>query len=1431
MAENTPIPPGGDLPPTDNPPVQPPAASPPPPRKKRHWGRRIALAVAVVVVILIILILLAPTIASTGPVRRFVVAKVNDQLNGKLEVADWSLGWSGPLKISGVHLYDASGQEILSLGSASTQLGLAGALRGHYDLGQTTVNDLNLVHMEVDKDGVTNYQKLVKPSPQASKAPSPPSPASSGPSGPLPQVRGTITVNNLQGTVVAAGAPQPLHIDPSNATIDIPDIDQPIKNTLHLAYHTGDLPPGTIDLAGTVDAVSNRQVDLKQLAADETLTIAGARLDALSPLLRMAKVDLTPSGVANGQIKLAAAGIDHLSANGDIKVAGLTATGPLLKGDTYSTKVLNIPVDLSIASANSSAATITIKTLAVEFDQGKITVAGAAPLDALASTARLLPAALQQATSSSKASAVAWQGGNGQLTVTADVPDIASIANQLPHLLQLQKGLTLSGGALHHQSALALSADKAVLTTATDLTHVAGQADGKPVTLQPLHLSAGATATPSPAPSLHDLKLAMTSGFASVNGSGPSLGHMQLDGQFDLQQLNSQLSQFIDLAAMLKTDQPVQLMGKGSFQLATVLSGSGMNDLSAKGDVKVSNLQFGGGLLHGDTYSTQSLHIPIDLSVASAGSPAAAVQITALGLEVDQGKITLAGHAPVAALASAGRLIPAALTQSAAPVQWQGGEGQLTLTVDVPNLASIANQLPHMLQLQQGTKLSAGTLHHQTTMTLASDKVILDSQTDLSGVAGQNSGKAVALQPLHLSAGATALPSPSPSLHDLKLTMTSGFASAQGGGASLANLKFTGQLDLHDLQTQLEPFLNLTTLLKASAPVQLAGKGAFDLTTQGDPAKTDAPLDAKVQLTLTDLNVAGLTPKAPLVDARLALAAQATVNRSAAGIQGLRGVQFTLQSGPAAQPLIDVAATADTVTLQPALEIPSMKIVKCDIPNLPAAQKQFAAFLPPDFVIQAGSLAAGGQASYVGQKFQLTQPLALHITHLTLDQVQSGQSRHLLADQPVTLSIQVDQPDPNSIHLADVVAQIGDAVTASIKGTVSDLSTQRRLSDVLVTLKYDLAKLWPIARPVVLSPQQQQDYAQMAMSGSFQKEFHLSGAYPANIPFNQAIKSLHADGGVALATFTLPEKGIAFGNADIPFTLNNGILATGAPPAAAGAAPSTQPAPSAVLNAGKVRLDHLSVDLTAAHPTLTTPDNYQLLEGVTLNSVFAKSVLSQFLNNPLFADAKQADGRLDVTIVHCQNLPLDASVMQPDNAGELSLKYSITGLQIGNDLITSLVQYLAPNAFNNNTLQGAIKDGTATLSHGVVAHNTPVSVDKYTLDLSGSVAMATGRFTTPMNLTIPTQLFRQKELTRALPQLTVPLTGTATQPKLDLGKAIQENLGKGLLNQILTPPEKKSEKQPAGAKEPPSAQPPAAQPANPLEDLLKNLGKKKEKKK
>src|SRR5882724_11513562 len=85
-------PPGGEPPRTD-------APTPPP---KRRWLRRTLYVVAGLVLVLLLLVLLIPTIASMGWVRSIVVGKVNDQLNGKLQIADWSIGWTGGIKADGL---------------------------------------------------------------------------------------------------------------------------------------------------------------------------------------------------------------------------------------------------------------------------------------------------------------------------------------------------------------------------------------------------------------------------------------------------------------------------------------------------------------------------------------------------------------------------------------------------------------------------------------------------------------------------------------------------------------------------------------------------------------------------------------------------------------------------------------------------------------------------------------------------------------------------------------------------------------------------------------------------------------------------------------------------------------------------------------------------------------------------------------------------------------------------------------------------------------------------------------------------------------------------------------------------------------------------------------------------------------------------------
>src|SRR5690348_16740858 len=98
MSENSPQPPQNpDEPLAGN----PDAPQPAPKRKRRRWP----FVIGGIFVALLLLVLLAPTILSAGPFKSMALGIVNDSIDGKVEVADWSLGWNSGITVNGLKLY------------------------------------------------------------------------------------------------------------------------------------------------------------------------------------------------------------------------------------------------------------------------------------------------------------------------------------------------------------------------------------------------------------------------------------------------------------------------------------------------------------------------------------------------------------------------------------------------------------------------------------------------------------------------------------------------------------------------------------------------------------------------------------------------------------------------------------------------------------------------------------------------------------------------------------------------------------------------------------------------------------------------------------------------------------------------------------------------------------------------------------------------------------------------------------------------------------------------------------------------------------------------------------------------------------------------------------------------------------------------------
>ncbi len=569
MAENVP-------PTTSNQSIQP--AAPAPKRKRRRWP----WVIVAILVLLVLLVLFAPMIASTAPVRSFVVGKINENVNGKVDIHDWSIGWTGGIVVNGIRVLDDKGVQILQVEKFSTQLSLIDAMRKKIDLGKTSLDGVDF-NLTIDKDGHSNFERLAKASTKPSTEKER-GPHEKGPGGPLPDVSVDFTAN-VRGTIQQEGQPT-VHLDPSTISAKIPNINDPITEDVDLALRVGDGAPGKVKLSGTVDAIDANQVNVDKLSADQNVTIATIDLAALTPFLKIAGAPVELRGVSDGSLKVKLGGTSDADVSGEIKVAKFEASGDVFKGgDKFVSIAVNIPVNIT-RKVQGSTTQIVIKNTAVKLDQGNITISADATQESLASAGRLLPAAIARAMgkpvdANAQPIAIAQ---SGKVDLTADL-DVANIANQLKHTISIPEDRTIDKGRLTHATHIELANNSAVISTTTDLPDLQGTSQGKKVALSPIHAEAGVSAVGGATPDLRDVKIDARSGddahpgFFRVKGGGPTLAKINLGGDIDLAKMQAEASQFVDLDELVNgkpgadaqaaAREPLKLAGVGTFSLTT----------------------------------------------------------------------------------------------------------------------------------------------------------------------------------------------------------------------------------------------------------------------------------------------------------------------------------------------------------------------------------------------------------------------------------------------------------------------------------------------------------------------------------------------------------------------------------------------------------------------------------------------------------------------------------------------------------------------------------------------------------------------------------------------------------------------------------------------------------------------------------------------
>jgi hypothetical protein len=525
-------------PPPQNP--QNARSMPPPPaapkrRRRRLWPK----LVGALVLVLILLIVFAPALAGTAPVRNLILGVVNNNLNGKLEVADWSASWNNGVKIKGLKLRDERGDVVLQASDVTTQLSLWRTLRSGFSafhLGKTEVQNLDFTKFHIDEDGTPNYAKLAKETAGKKKNAREPSQV---------EVSGDFHVENMTGTITAANVSQKVYIRPSTIDASLTSLNAPIKHDVRMVFAVDNSAPGTLSSSGEIDLLRNGKVDENALKMKQTLGLSGVDLAILNPFLAMAKNDLKLGGIANGMLDLSLETLDKFTANGEIKIAGFQAAGGPLKGGDVFKSDLAVPIKAR-RTVENGVEVLRIDDARIVTNYGTVTVQANTSQDAIHNLRNNLP-----------------PGSEGKLLVTADFKDAAKLLTSLRNTLQLLPGVQVNSGSLWAQVDASILKDRLVGKTELKIQNLAGvrkddkTGQAQPIALQPITQSLNLTYVPTGTPSskfsigqLRDIAVNFTSAFLTLKGgTGPqgTIAQFNLTGKGDLAKLQQQLGQFFDM--------------------------------------------------------------------------------------------------------------------------------------------------------------------------------------------------------------------------------------------------------------------------------------------------------------------------------------------------------------------------------------------------------------------------------------------------------------------------------------------------------------------------------------------------------------------------------------------------------------------------------------------------------------------------------------------------------------------------------------------------------------------------------------------------------------------------------------------------------------------------------------------------------------------
>ncbi|MEN6427801.1 MAG: DUF748 domain-containing protein [Phycisphaerales bacterium] len=582
-------------------------------KQRRQWRKWPWVLAGSFGLLIILIVLLTPVALSSQGFTRWLGARISDAAGGQAGIGNLSIGWLKGVRVADFSFRGQDGWAQVDIGRITTKPRLAGLLGGRLALNGTVI----------DQPRIAIDLRHLPPSTEEEPA-----------SIDMDSLAGLndVTVHDGSFQLTDAGG-RTVRLASLDSTVTVKPAGQTSRFAVSSVVAQAETP-GRIQASGQITPDKQQGWSLKGTSGDLTIEVNDLDLDAISPFLEMAGIQVQAKGVVSAD--LAGAIQDGRIGNLTGKVVGrdLHVTGEAIKGDNLHTSKLDIQAGLTQTGDG-----IQVDRLSVKTDWASLSATGRLP-----TTMQSMTELLKSSTSYLK----------GQFDV-----DLAKVLSQMPNTIGVQKGMEIQGGRATGTISTTTEGGRATLVAETQVAGLAGKMNDKQVSLsKPLQATLRLSTDDKGNSQLEGLNLSAP--FAQVTAGG-DFKQIQYKAQVDLASLQKELGPFVDLGTYGIAGQMAST-GKVSIEEAAIgasgsLSGKQLVLTAADGNSvseQTTNIEFALALdqknqiLKVDTLSATTSFGAF--SVAKAAIPLQQDAATPLNVGISARDIRLAALKPYAVI-------------------------------------------------------------------------------------------------------------------------------------------------------------------------------------------------------------------------------------------------------------------------------------------------------------------------------------------------------------------------------------------------------------------------------------------------------------------------------------------------------------------------------------------------------------------------------------------------------------------------------------------------------------------------------------------------------------------------------------------------------------------------------------------------------------